>query len=196
MSDCGSTRLGNAHHVVPQQLGGADQPAQRPRARRVKALRVVGAELERQWDKLGAWWDTPALDNVPADWIPADDVPATRAECPPDSSVSPCSHVRCTHHLWFLSGDDRPGRRTSSPRGGAGQYLPGEVPRPPLGSMLIIPTERSPACTLTVVEENPAGMRYDDIGNRLGLSGERCRQIARRAEAKLEGGVVALGAAP
>lgn len=54
-------------------------------------------------------------------FAPDNFVPETRADCPVER---PCPHVRCTHHLWVIDGDHRPGRRPK-----AGSMAPELLPR-------------------------------------------------------------------
>lgn len=103
---------------------------------------------------------------VPASWQPRYDVPRTRAECPPDTV--PCPHLACRDHLWVFTGEDRAGRPHD-----------GERP-PPLFAPVTAET-----CARRVVARHPDGLGHVSIGKLFGITGERVRQIRRRATAKL-----------
>lgn len=134
---------------------------------------------------------------VPPGWTPRLDVPRTRAECPSEHAT--CPHVRCRHHLWLIDTRDRPGRRVS-PREGNGKFMGREriatasvdVKATPPASILRPATPT--VCALAVVEHNRTGMRYEDIGRLLGITGERVRQIAIAAARKLKAAAIRLGA--
>jgi len=70
-------------------------------------------------------------------------------------------------HPWTV--DDRPGRRWE-----------GKLPPPP-----VVRQHGPDSCALDVVDRNPDGMELDAIGQVMGMSGERVRQLQESGEAKL-----------
>lgn len=149
--------------------------------RRPKALRVLEPD-HAQESQLGG---LPPF--VPAGWVPRLDVPATRADCPKDRARIPCRHVRCRHHLWLVEGRERPGRRTAqAQRGdGSGQFAPGPPTGTPIELQSILRIASPESCGLDVIERNPDGLKYKEIGPLLGLCGERVRQICVENEDKI-----------
>lgn len=162
--------------TMPIGRDGKPQVHHRP-----KALRVLNPRwVDESW--IDSW---PPF--VPPGWFPRLDVPATRADCPPDRATFPCQHVRCRHHLWLVEGCERPGRRTAQvQREGDGRFMPegATTKRIELKSILRIASPE--ACELDVVERNPDGLDYRTIGKLVGLHEERVRQICVENQGKLK----------
>lgn len=96
--------------------------------------------------------------------------PRTRGEC--EDGVRPCPYVACRHHLW--AEDERPGR-------------PWDGKRPPP----VVRAHSEHTCALDVAHDQEdrdkdgvLGLAH--VGARLGITGERARQIEAEALAKLK----------
>jgi hypothetical protein len=97
--------------------------------------------------------------------------PRTRGEC--EEGVRPCPFYACRHHLW--AEDERPGRPHH-----------GKHPLP------VVREHSAATCALDVAHEqerrDAKGMLSQErVGEALGITGERVRQIEQRALAKLMG---------
>lgn len=101
-------------------------------------------------------------------------VPAVRDEC--RDGHRPCPHIRCRAHLWLTLDHDRCGR----PHGGR---------RPPSTLRRVFMQFPVPqSCMWDVVESLAPneGLERDEVGELLGITGERVRQIEEAALAKLK----------
>ncbi|MCX5747904.1 MAG: hypothetical protein NT062_36025 [Proteobacteria bacterium] len=97
---------------------------------------------------------------------PEGDRPTVRSACPVER---PCPWVRCRAHLWRVDPDDRAGRR----RVGGGDPMP------------LVAVTSAWSCAFDVIEAHPAGLLADDVGDVLGVVGERVGQLERKALAEL-----------
>ncbi len=88
--------------------------------------------------------------------------PRRRSECP----GHPCPYVSCKYHL-YLSVDER-----------AGSLV--------IEQEKMSPLEMEETCLLETVQRRPM-MNLEEIGDILGLTRERIRQIEKKAIAKLQG---------
>lgn len=95
--------------------------------------------------------------------------PATRSEC--EDGPRPCPFTACRHHLW--AEDERPGR-------------PWDGKRPPP----VVRQHSSETCALDVAHQQERRdsrglLPRDVVGEHLGVTGERARQIEEAALEKL-----------
>lgn len=92
-------------------------------------------------------------------------MPKTRADCP---SVRPCPFVGCAYNLYL----------DVTNKGTIKYNFYG-----------VEPWEMRTSCVLDVAESHPNGLSLTDIGENVGLTRERIRQIEREAIAKLRDNV-------
>lgn len=106
--------------------------------------------------------------TLPDDW-------EMKAGRPPRSQCKggqrPCPYVECDMHLWTVDSESRPGRRHHRAQGGA-------------------PTAEINPVTMTTCALDVADDKYRptfaEIGEVLGISDERARQLCERGVAKLK----------
>lgn len=114
---------------------------------------------------------------APPDWVPVSWIPKRRMEC--KDLPRPCVCVECKYNLSMLPGPDRPGTRRDTHR---------------LPESLIVYRGTRNNCALDEVENSPDGLIDDDIGEVMGVTGERARQIGHRAALKWEAAMFLKGA--
>lgn len=109
--------------------------------------------------------------ELPDDWEMKPGRPP-RSQC--KTGPRPCPYVECRYHNWLVDAESRPGRRHHRAEGGA-----------PLAE--INPVTMT-TCALDVAEKpgRPKLMPFDEIGELLGVTDERARQLNERAIAKLK----------
>jgi hypothetical protein len=97
--------------------------------------------------------------------------PMSRDEC--RGGQRPCPYVECRFHLWLVDAESRPGRRHHRAQGGA--------PEAEINPVTMT------TCALDISErDDKTLMPFHEIGEVLGVSDERARQLCERAVEKLQ----------
>lgn len=87
----------------------------------------------------------------------------------------PCPYVECRYHNWLVDSESRPGRRHHRAQGGA-----------PTADINPVSMR---TCALDIADAQPRGelLAFGHIGEVLGMSDERARQLCERAIEKVNG---------
>lgn len=106
--------------------------------------------------------------SLPEEWEMKPGRPP-RSEC--KTGPRPCPYVECRMHLWNVDAESRPGRRHHRANGGA--------PKADINPVSMA------TCALDIADD-PERPTFAAIGEVLGVTDERARQLCERAVAKLK----------